>query len=533
MHTVRRPMKQRRTTIRNALLAGVAAVALSAVAPQATVAQEKPGWFGSAEGRYLMSFGDATDASVSYAGYDYTGSLDLDDGFGGELTLGYRFPARSPQWDIAAAISGGWLDGDGVSISEYYSSYSIDVELDSEMDYFVIDLEAGYNVGLGNPGHVRAFGGLRFASFDQDAHLSGEIDVLDFSHDIEADRDVDFWGIGPRVGVSGVFPLGESNFNVVGGAAAAVLFGERETTDSFSYDSSSYSESDDDFQIVGNVEADLGVSYTVANNASMNIDIAAGWRVETWFNVNNTDWNVIGPLIGEVGSSDGDQLMHGPFLRVTITSGGAQRSAAKTRGGAAASRMAPTKVSQAPPLARVPKPRTEVVAPAPPREPPRTVVPAGTGLDTESRLVKLKALYDQGLIGDRDYYEKRRQLSLGKSAAEDDLKAAAVQLGPAMEPGDQEPAVKPDDEMVKIVFATPGPRGGEADHGSREYVMWVQRSLNQILGTDLDVDGIMGPQTRGAVRSFQTEAGIGVDGTPGHHTEDALIKAGASPPRPG
>ena len=205
----------------------------------------------------------------------------------------------------------------------------------------------------------------------------------------------------------------------------------------------------------------------------------------------------------------------------------------RTENGAAASMMAPTLISQASPLARAPKPRTEVVAPAPPREPPRTVVPASPGLDTETRLVKLKVLYDRGLIGDRDYYEKRRQLSSGTSAAKDDLKAAAVQVGPEKKPGDQEPAVKPDDEMVKIVFATPGTRGGEVDRGSREYISWVQRSLNQILGTDLDVDGIMGRQTRGAVRSFQTEAGVGVDGTPGHHTEDALIKAGASPPRPG
>ena len=205
----------------------------------------------------------------------------------------------------------------------------------------------------------------------------------------------------------------------------------------------------------------------------------------------------------------------------------------RTEDDAVASRMAPTLISQVSPLARAPKPRTEVVAPAPPREPPRTVLPESTGLDTETRLVKLKTLYDKGLISDRDYYEKRRQLSLGMSAARDDLKAAAVQVGPEKKPGDQEPAVKPDDEMVKIVFATPGPRGGEADRGSREYVMWVQRSLNQILGMDLDVDGVMGRQTRGAVRSFQTEAGLGVDGTPGPRTEDALIKAGASPPRPG
>jgi outer membrane protein OmpA-like peptidoglycan-associated protein len=49
--------------------------------------------------------------------------------------------------------------------------------------------------------------------------------------------------------------------------------------------------------------------------------------------------------------------------------------------------------------------------------------------------------------------------------------------------------------------------------------------LNTILGTNLRVDGIMGPQTRGAIRSFQRKQGLVADGVVSPETETALMKA--------
>jgi hypothetical protein len=63
----------------------------------------------------------------------------------------------------------------------------------------------------------------------------------------------------------------------------------------------------------------------------------------------------------------------------------------------------------------------------------------------------------------------------------------------------------------------------------RGYVAWVQSALNQIMGTLLKVDGIMGPKTRGIVRSFQQARGLKVDGIVGPKTEDVLRAAGAPP----
>jgi hypothetical protein len=71
---------------------------------------------------------------------------------------------------------------------------------------------------------------------------------------------------------------------------------------------------------------------------------------------------------------------------------------------------------------------------------------------------------------------------------------------------------------------------GEVNRRSRDYIRWVQRSLNRIIGSGLAVDGIRGPRTRRAIRHFQRQRGLGVDGIVGPRTEAALIAAGASPP---
>jgi peptidoglycan hydrolase-like protein with peptidoglycan-binding domain len=70
----------------------------------------------------------------------------------------------------------------------------------------------------------------------------------------------------------------------------------------------------------------------------------------------------------------------------------------------------------------------------------------------------------------------------------------------------------------------------EVSRGSRDYIRWVQQSLNRILGLGLAVDGIVGPQTRSAIRSFQKQRSLTVDGIVGPQTEAALIAAGAGSP---
>ncbi len=70
------------------------------------------------------------------------------------------------------------------------------------------------------------------------------------------------------------------------------------------------------------------------------------------------------------------------------------------------------------------------------------------------------------------------------------------------------------------------------DRASPEYVSWLQRSLDAILGLRLQVDGDEGPKTLSGVRAFQTKRGLRANGVVDDATEAALVAAGAaSPPR--
>lgn len=85
-----------------------------------------------------------------------------------------------------------------------------------------------------------------------------------------------------------------------------------------------------------------------------------------------------------------------------------------------------------------------------------------------------------------------------------------------------------DYEMEEEWEAPPLNRAG------RDYVRWVQQSLNQILGLSLSTDGIMGTQTRSAIRSFQQKNGLTADGIVGAQTEAAIKAAlGGAPVAPG
>jgi outer membrane protein OmpA-like peptidoglycan-associated protein/subtilisin family serine protease len=65
----------------------------------------------------------------------------------------------------------------------------------------------------------------------------------------------------------------------------------------------------------------------------------------------------------------------------------------------------------------------------------------------------------------------------------------------------------------------------DADLQNREFVRWVQSSLNTLMNAGLTVDGLYGPRTRAAVRAFQQANGLAVDGIVGPRTEAALKAA--------
>ena len=85
-------------------------------------------------------------------------------------------------------------------------------------------------------------------------------------------------------------------------------------------------------------------------------------------------------------------------------------------------------------------------------------------------------------------------------------------------------------ELMWLNTELDGEWEGEINRSSRDYVRWVQQSLNKLLGLNLAVDGISGAQTRSAIRSFQSRQGLAADGVVGPQTERALIAAGSGQP---
>lgn len=77
----------------------------------------------------------------------------------------------------------------------------------------------------------------------------------------------------------------------------------------------------------------------------------------------------------------------------------------------------------------------------------------------------------------------------------------------------------PDTEIAHDVWQR------EDDARSPEYLRWVQRALNDVLGLRLPLNGGDGPPTRSAVRGFQARYGLPITGIVGTDTEDALKAA--------
>lgn len=95
--------------------------------------------------------------------------------------------------------------------------------------------------------------------------------------------------------------------------------------------------------------------------------------------------------------------------------------------------------------------------------------------------------------------------------------AAMVAAGAPPPPGSG-----PSPGKIPVPGTTPPP-GVSRSHPL--YIAWVQASLNRVQGSNLVVDGIMGPKTRAAIITFQKSKGLVADGIVGPKTEAALIAA--------
>jgi outer membrane protein OmpA-like peptidoglycan-associated protein len=279
------PTRGKTVNFRNALLAGVAAVALTTVASAASAQVITPGFFGSLEGWYILDSG----SDKIYSEPSHIGAAP-DDGWGGKAYLGYAFGS----FDIAVGAQASDLGKDSKKGADGRKT-TVDG------DVFAIDGELGYTFRWSQSA-LRLHIGARYAQFDHDR---------DFESDVTpGGKNKQEWeGFGPRVGWDFATNLG-SGFGIFGGGAVAYLFGEIDSR--YNPDTGSNIKRKFDSDVL-NTEAKLGVSYEVAPL----VNIAAGYRMQMWKDVAHKN----GSLNNGGKGGDVDRLMHGPFVRLSYNIG--------------------------------------------------------------------------------------------------------------------------------------------------------------------------------------------------------------------
>jgi hypothetical protein len=313
-------------TFRYTVLATVSAVALMVTVERgplaadiAPVAQDR--WWFSVEGQYLLYDGD----SANYAFDEDDPSLKLkpDDGWGVGAEIGFQ-PADS-LWSFLGRVRYGQSNKENKNDS-YYSTFdggfgSAFREADHREEHIIADLEIGRDVGLGALGegsNIRLFGGVRFAHFKGKGSLSTSFYSNFGGNPYDGAADVDikrkFTGIGPRIGFDAMMPLSEQ-FSLDVGAAGAVLFGKQKYEASGTYYSSfgggDIHEKRSKNVVVPNLEASAAFSWLITENAKFSL----GYRVDSYWNVYDN-----GPIFGD--DDNGDRIIHGPFIKLTIGVGG-------------------------------------------------------------------------------------------------------------------------------------------------------------------------------------------------------------------
>lgn len=318
-------------SLKNQLFIYLVIAALAIATPEfagRAEAQDDSGYYFILEGRFAFAEGDETP--ILESGLGRVIHIDTQDGGGGRIGGGYRFG----DWDVGLFYSG---LGTSDSIPSQHSCrttggtycYSYDyffpilgsaynggyshVKSEASVTYHVVDFEAGYNLQLGEA-DVRLFAGIRFADFDQDVDTT----FFEGSRRLEEKRDVDFWGAGIRLGASASANI-MGSFGSTASVSGTVLFGEQDTLTTQNQTSgrtiigdTRVSSSDD--RTTWNVEGELGLTYTQELYASTLMFIL-GYRVESWYDVNNTQSEPPTNSGNIFGSMYADQIFHGPFLR--------------------------------------------------------------------------------------------------------------------------------------------------------------------------------------------------------------------------
>lgn len=306
--------------------AAVMMMAADQVSAAEIVAAGQGKWWLSLEGQYQLYGGDSVDYSGAPGGDYYPQFAMPDDGWsmGGEF--GFR-PADGP-WSFVGRLRYGQsgtdkLGGSYADLGEE-ETFTSQASARHRETQIIADLEIGRDVGLGMLGEgasLRVFGGVRFGqfkgkgAFSSSFYFSGYGGQFQSSGGTDLDIERTFIGAGPRIGVDAMMPLPlVERVSLSVGVAGALLFGKQKLKASGSYftyfGSGNYELERSDAVVVPNLETSLALSWLVSESAKFSL----GYRIDRYFDV----YDISG---GRDIYEEGDRVIHGPFLKISIGGG--------------------------------------------------------------------------------------------------------------------------------------------------------------------------------------------------------------------
>jgi hypothetical protein len=197
-----------------------------------------------------------------------------------------------------------------------------------DLEYRLLDLEAGYTLDINCNSSVRPFAGLRFAHIDQGLDsLYG--DAVDFSG-IEVVRvlesvDMDSWGL--FAGAEAQWGLGGRGLHVFGRGAAG-LHHARFDSQFIEFEVPPLEAGDDPFnarvtdgdrRIVPSLEAQVGLGYDVYEGCRGSLGVQVGYDLQTWFNMADFIKFNDDILEGNIDRHATSLGLDGWFIRVLVT----------------------------------------------------------------------------------------------------------------------------------------------------------------------------------------------------------------------
>lgn len=264
-----------------------------------TVPCERTAWDFGVQALYLQVTGD-----------DYHNEATLADG-------STRFQDFDQDWDWGFKLEGSYHfnTGNDININWYHFNQDNTITFDPgvaggvllsdtvEPRWDAVNFEFGQHVDFGEQKNIRFHGGAQYARVKREFNTNSSVTGLSL-----VSGETSFNGFGPRVGMDMSFDLG-NGFAIYGNGASALLVGDSKFSNNFAVASSSSSGSRT--QVVPELEAKLGVTYTYAM-AQGDLSLDAGWMwVNYWdvhhniqtgslgFHINNeTNFAVNGPYIG-------------------------------------------------------------------------------------------------------------------------------------------------------------------------------------------------------------------------------------------